>query len=223
MPIPKNPMFPRKTEDQVSDLNTKRTYLEMNVMRLNIPVEEMTIVATEIDDMNVKNEMARNIDARSKIDVAKRNLAIKTARTTMRRVIEFYIIGNPNATQVDYIALNIPIPGSHQLLPLPEHAPGIRKIWAEDLVVHINFFNAQSGRNAKPDGVQGIEAYFKIGEEPPTDVTQMTEHKVATSSPMRIQFGYDDEFKLLYLAFRWIGTRGDYGPWSEIKKTIIIR
>jgi predicted nucleic-acid-binding Zn-ribbon protein len=45
----------------------------------------------------------------------------------------------------------------------------------------------------------------------------------ATASPMRLQFEFDDEFKVLYLAFRWIGTRGDYGPWTDIHKITIAR
>jgi hypothetical protein len=51
----------------------------------------------------------------------------------------------------------------------------------------------------------------------------MTERKVATSSPVWIQFEPKDEFQVVYLAFRWIGTRGDYGQWSEIRKMVIVR
>jgi hypothetical protein len=40
---------------------------------------------------------------------------------------------------------------------------------------------------------------------------------------MTIEFEPDQEFTVIYVACRWIGTRGDYGPWTEIHKTIVMR
>jgi hypothetical protein len=51
----------------------------------------------------------------------------------------------------------------------------------------------------------------------------MTGRKTATKTPVRIQFDFGGKFKMLYIVFRWVGNRGDYGPWSEIHKVAIAR
>jgi hypothetical protein len=218
----KNSLFPRTINEAVANLNTDCSYLEVNATRLNIPPNDMMILRTLVNDMNTKHAIASNKDLRSKLDVAERDLAIGNAQTLTRKIIDFCVEGNPNATQVDYNALNIP-PHPHHVLPKPEHAPGIGRITSEDMNIHIPFFDAQTKRLGKPTGVYAIEAYLKIGVEPPKDIAEMSEKKVSTASPMRIPFNVENEFKTLYIVFRWVGTKGDYGPWSEIHKVIIVR
>jgi hypothetical protein len=91
------------------------------------------------------------------------------------------------------------------------------------LGVSVEFFDAESDKRAKPEGVQGIEVCTQLGGETPTDPATMSERKIFTSSPVHLQFGFEDEFKIVYLVFRWVGTRGDYGPWSAIYKVVIAR
>jgi hypothetical protein len=217
----KNSLFPRPVNEAVANLNTDCTYLETNGTRLGVPPNETAALRIQVDDLNVKHAIASNKDLRSKLDVAERDLAIETAQATTRKIIDYYVEGNPNATPVDYEALNIPL-HPHHVLPSPEHAPGIGHITSEDLNVHVPFFDAQTGKLAKPKGVHAIEAYLKLGE-PPKDFSEMTEKKVSTSSPMHIPFDVENEFETLHIVFRWVGTRGDYGPWSEIHKVIIVR
>jgi hypothetical protein len=223
MPQAKHPLFPRTIDSIVADLNTKKNYLESNNVRLNIPASELLTINMQITSMNDAYTIARDIDVRSKIDIAIRDTAIDIARETMRRVIFFYVVKNPNANTVDYEALRIPIPGSGHRLPAPDSAPGIKNIVSHDLSVTIKFYDASTGKRAKPDGVQSIEIIFKLGGEYPTDISDLTERLNATSSPASIRFAPSNEFEVLYVAFRWIGTRGDFGPWSEIYKVIIVR
>jgi hypothetical protein len=223
MSQPKHTLFPRNLDDRVADLNTKKDYLESNNTRLNIPEEELLTINMNVTAMNTAYTVASNRDMRSKIDVAVRNEAIETAQITVRRVIDFFVIGNPNANAVDYEALNIPTPRSRHLLPKPDSVPGIRKLVSHSLAVMFEFFDAITGKRAKPAGVQAIEISYKIGGEQPADVSGMTEHRIATSSPVHMQFNSRNDFEIIYLAFRWLGTRGDYGPWSEIYKIVITR
>jgi hypothetical protein len=217
----KNTLFPRTVNEAVANLNTDCTYLEVSGTRLGIPPNETAALRTQVDDLNVKHTKAGNKDLRSKLDVAERDMAVETTQMTTRKIIDFYVIGNPNATPVDYEALNIPSK-PHHLLPSPEHAPGIGHIVSEDLNVHIPFFDAQTGKLGKPEGVYAIESYLKLGVEPPKDISEMTERKVATASPIHIPFDVENEFETLHIVFGWVGTRGDYGPWSEMHKVIIV-
>jgi hypothetical protein len=220
----KHPLFPNSIADMVADLNTKKDYLQQNMSRLGIPNGDMSNLITQVAAVSAAQTVVNNEDTRTKLDFSKRDLALDTAQVSMRRIIDFYVTTSPNATSVDLEALNIPkYGGYHPRLPAPDVIPGIRRIVSHNLRATIPFFDALSGKRAKPDGVLAIEAYLKIGGEPPKDIHEMNERKVATASPMVLQFEPEKEFEPLYIAFRWIGTRGDYGPWSEIYKTVILR
>jgi hypothetical protein len=219
----KHPLFPRNIGEQVADLNTKNGYLKLNATRLGISQTDTVALDTQVNEVNAAQALVDNEDTRTKLDVTRRDEALKKAHVTARRIIDFYVATNPAATAVDFEALNIPPSGPFPHLPAPGYVPGLGHIVSHDLGVDIPFFDAQTGHRGKPDGVQAIEAYMKIGGEPPKDFSEMTERKVATASPMHMQFGPELEFEVLYLAFRWVGTRGDYGPWSGIYKIIIVR
>jgi hypothetical protein len=223
MATSKHPLYPAGIKEQVADLNTKKTYLHANSSRLGIPQAELTTIDTQVDAVNDAQAAVDDKDNRTKIDTATRDLALVTAETTLRKTIDYYVVGNPASTPVDYEALRIPQSGPHPVLPPPEDAPGIGRISSASLAVLVSFFNLKTGKLAKPPGAHQIEAYYQVGGEPPTDISAMTGRKTSTRSPMRIQFDFGDEFKMVYIVFRWVGNRGDYGPWSEIHKVVIAR
>jgi hypothetical protein len=216
-------LFPLGIPEQIADLNTKKNYLAINASRFGIPAADMTRIDTQVNAAIAAHTKASDRDTRTKLDVANRILAIKTAQKTIRKIIAYYVVDNPNATIVDYEALNIPRPGPYPHLPPPKQAPGIGHITSEYLSVTIPFFDAQTRKLAKPEGVQAIEAYYKLGGDPPKGISEMIKLKNSTASPMHVQFEPDKELEILYLVFRWIGTRGDFGPWSEIYKIVISR
>ncbi|MDR1115842.1 MAG: hypothetical protein LBL33_06825 [Tannerella sp.] len=218
----KQPLFPRKVSEAVADLDSKRKYLKSIMTRLGIPSAEISRIDTAVNAVLAANTIASDPDTRTKLDIANRDLAIETAQGIERKVIDFYVVGNPNATEVDYEALRIPQSGPHPHLPDPKAAPGVH-LTSKELAIIATFFDTSNGHHGKPDGVQAIEVYLKVGGEPPVTPSEMTERKVGTSSPMYIQFEFDQELQIVYLVFRWVGTRGTYGPWSEIHKIAIIR
>jgi hypothetical protein len=219
----KHPLFPETIAEQIADLDSKRKYLKANQTRFGISSTDMEKIDTLVDAAIAANTVASNRDTRTKLDVATRILDIETAQGIERKVIDYYVIGNPNTTEVDYEALRIPRPGPHPHLPDPKDIPGIRRLTSSNLAVLISFFNIQTGKRSKPAGVQAIEAYYKIGGDPPANISEMSERLIGTASPLRIQFEFGQELQVVYLVFRWVGTRGSYGPWSEIYRIAIAR
>lgn len=69
---------------------------------------------------------------------------------------------------------------------------------------------------AKPPGVQGCEIREQIGGTVPTDPNAMQFLAIETRMPYRADFAPTEVGKTVFLAFRWLNTRGDAGPWSEI-------
>jgi hypothetical protein len=216
-------LFPRTIDALVEDLNQKKSHLEANAARLQIPPSALESIVMTVDAVNAAKAVTDDRERRSKNDTDTRDRALHAAKTLLRRIIEFYVVDNPAATPEDYETLHIPVPAPHHLLPPPELAPGIRRLYSEDFVLVALFFDAATGRNAKPEGVKYIQAACQLGGTPPATVDAMIERRNATASPMRIPFDVDGDFEILYIAFRWIGTRGDFGPWSEIYRVVIVR
>jgi hypothetical protein len=222
MPQSKLPLFPPKVDEAIVDLDAKRTYLKTNGNRLGIASIDISRMEAAVNAAQTAFTTASNPATRSQFDVANRNQAIETAQGIERKIIDYYVVDNPAATDVDYEMLRIPKPGPHPHLPDPDSAPGI-KLTSKELAVILSFYDAETGHHGKPAGVQAIEIYMKIGGEPPASPAEMTERRVGTDTPMRIPFDFEQEDQVVYFVFRWVGTRGAYGPWSEIHKVIILR
>jgi hypothetical protein len=223
MAYTKQPLFPRPLAEAIADLNLKRNYLTTNATRFGIETSDLSKIETSVNAAQAAYEKAREPKARTTIDIDNRNVAIKKAQGILRKLIGYYVVGNANATEADYDILRIPVPGLHPPLPDPEHVPGISSLTSRDLSIYASFFDTTNGHRGKPAGVQSIEACFKVGGEPPAGPGEMSERRVGTDSPMRLQFEFEQMFQLAYIAFRWVGTRGVYGPWSDIHKVSIAR
>ncbi|MDR1102344.1 MAG: hypothetical protein LBL42_01170 [Tannerella sp.] len=219
----KHSLFPRTVEAQVADLKSKRKYLEANAGRLGISPADRAEINAKVDAVIEAHARTVNLDTRTKIDVATRNCAIRTAQDTLRTMINYYVTGKHSATEMDYLLLNIPRRGPHTQLSPPDRAPGIGRITSANMAVLIPFFDAETGRYGKPEGVQFIEVAFKLDGEMPEGLSEMPGHREASDSPLRLQFELNDDMKVVYLILRWVGTRGDYGPWSKMYRIIITR
>jgi hypothetical protein len=217
------PLFPIAINERVDDLNAKVSYLKANAGRLGIPKAEIEEAAKLVNEVNRTQEAMNDSKRRSAFDREARDNAMIAAIAYLRNMIAHYISGNPNATTDDFDALRVYRQGPRRLLPPPEQEPGIGQIAFKDFAAVIQFFDIETGRRAKPAGVMAIEAIYQLGGDPPENVDSMTARKTGTASPIIVQFSSDDEFKMLYIAFRWIGTKGDYGPCTRIYKVVVAR
>jgi hypothetical protein len=180
------------------------------------------MIDTQVTVLLTAQATVDNPDTRTKNNFIIRDAALETAKKTLRRIINFYVATNPNATEVDHETLRVPHL-ERAPLPSPTYSPGLRHPSFRDMVGVFPVYDPVTDKHAKPDGVLEIEAYIKVGGEEPAHISELTERRVATSSPMRIAFEPEQEFQMLYIAIRYIGTRGDYGPWSQIYKFVITR
>lgn len=188
------------------------------MLRLKIPAtvaEELTATKVAVDTAYAKKQDADN---RTKLDTIALHEALGEAHKVFRRYLHYYVKYNRAAMPGDFEALYMPVPGRRSSLPAPSDTPGIRSVKSDNWAVTVIFFDAKSNRRAKPDGVRGLEVYYKLDGGEPDGIEQLTAHAIATASPLRLQFEMEDRFKKVYLAFRWLGTRGDYGPWSDLYK-----
>jgi hypothetical protein len=219
----KKPLFPLPLAEAIADLDFKRNYLKANGTRFGIETADLSKIETSVNAAQAAYDLADDPKERTEIDVDNRNVAMKRAQGILRKVIGFYVAGNPNATETDYDALRIPVPGLRPPLPDPDHKPGITRLMSRDMSIYASFFDITNGHRGKPPGVQSIEAYLKVGGDPPASPDEMSERRVSSDTPMRMQFPFEQMFQRAYIAFRWVGTRGAYGPWTEIYTVPIAR
>lgn len=74
---------------------------------------------------------------------------------------------------------------------------------------------------AKPPGVQGCEVREQIGGTAPVNPNTMAFLALETRAPYRADFEATDAGKTVYLAFRWVNTKGQPGPWSMVYNAVV--
>jgi hypothetical protein len=107
--------------------------------------------------------------------------------------------------------------------PVPTTAPTItRMVRSAPCVLRLFFADsATPDSRAKPDGVSHIEIREQIGGTEPTNCDTMLFLGSGTRSPFSAHFEMADMGKTVYIAARWVNTRGQTGPWSLLFKGII--
>ncbi|MEZ6126412.1 MAG: hypothetical protein R3C49_25090 [Planctomycetaceae bacterium] len=78
-----------------------------------------------------------------------------------------------------------------------------------------------STRRAKPAGVVGCEVYLCIAPTAPQNPSDYQFIGVWTRSTERMNFKADDSGKTVHYLFRWMNTKGQTGPWSNITSATI--
>ncbi len=72
---------------------------------------------------------------------------------------------------------------------------------------------------ARPKGVLGAEVWVKLvdaGQPAPTDPAVLSFLTLTTRPTVRTEFKAMDGGKTAVYMLRWVNTRGEKGPWSEI-------
>ena len=71
-------------------------------------------------------------------------------------------------------------------------------------------------RKARPYGVRGCEVYVAIADNPPHDPEEYRFVAFSTRTPELLKFKADDGGKNANVLLRWVNTKGEVGPWSQV-------
>jgi hypothetical protein len=123
---------------------------------------------------------------------------------------------NPLVTNGDLPAMGMPERGDGERHPsgVPRVSPGLSVRTPSPGIVEIDFGH-------KPADAHGAEVCRAVLDEPPTDWSQLVHSSFDTATPIRLPFEGHDRGRRLYFAARWENPRGEKGPWSEIRDTVI--
>jgi hypothetical protein len=124
---------------------------------------------------------------------------------------------SPSVTDEMRRAMGVSVSNNSRHAPIgpPEDRP-LGMVEAPNPGSHIiRFVNEPSAgvRRAKPTGVMGCEVWVKIGGIPrgPSEYSFVG---TVTRSPYEVRHSAEDSGKTAHYILRWVGTRGQPGPWS---------
>lgn len=82
--------------------------------------------------------------------------------------------------------------------------------------IHFVDENSVGGSKAKPDGVRSCDIYLYVGTTAPAGPNDFDYVTSDTRTPYPLTFDQADGAKNAYYIGRWVNTRGEHGPWSEV-------
>ena len=74
---------------------------------------------------------------------------------------------------------------------------------------------------AKPEGVHGCEVWVKIGGEAPKTPDEFSFLATQTATPHVAVFDGEHIGKMAHYMLRWVNTRGERGPWSNVISAMV--
>ena len=144
-----------------------------------------------------------------------------TALEKQVRPVTNFVQGYPKTTNADRAEMGITV---RDTSPTPAPAPSSRPLAlvesGQRLTHQLRLVDESTPtRRARPAGVLGAEVWVKLvdADQPaPTDPAALTFLTMTTKPSFRAEFKAGEGGKTAVYMARWVNTRGEKGPWSEI-------
>jgi hypothetical protein len=193
-----------------------------------IPPEPVTALQALQAQWEAAYAVANNLGTRTSIAVQAKQRARKVYEAALRRLVRPYLAYNPLVSDADRENLDIPVHKTTRTpIPPPTDSVELMLKQAAGSRVEVAFFPisadsaAKEHHEAKPYGVRGVELAWAILPAPPKSYADLVHSTFDTRSPYFFQFDLPEAGKTLYVCARWENTRGQKGPWSDIKSAVI--
>ena len=131
---------------------------------------------------------------------------------------------NPAATDAQKAAMGITVRKTTKTpVGVPASVPVLPRVDTSTRCILRLFFAdaATPDSKAKPPGVASCEIREQIGGTAPTNPETMAFLAIETRAPYRADFDTTDVGKNVWFALRWLNTKGQPGPWSQIFNSVI--
>jgi len=192
----------------------------------------ITLVAPNIDTWGIlasdftelKNAQAVWTDAfgkavnkqnRTSADVQAKADARVMYEKELRRFVGQWLAKNAKVPDSERERMGLTVrTNAHTLMPTPTTSPiG----WIDFSLYYqhtVHFKDEASPRRAKPKGVHGCEIWMKLEADDSQSNPDYTYVATSTCSPYLNKFDESYAGKKVSYRFRWVNTRGEFGPWS---------
>jgi hypothetical protein len=155
--------------------------------------------------------------------------ALRTAEKDFKEAYKLLYIGHLKYNQLvsdsNLIGMALPPRKHHQehsRHPMGGVYPVLtRLVLLPPCVIEFHYCDRDNHHRAKPHGVRGAEICWAVLDAPPREIAEMIHSSFSLRTPHRMTFDGDWRGKSVYFTFRWVGTRGEHGPWGIINRAII--
>jgi hypothetical protein len=151
-----------------------------------------------------------------------KNDARKALKKAIRLAVKEYLSYNHLVTNGDRDNLGLPI---HDVKPTPSPMPTDMPVGEIDTSKHqqhsVHVKTGTLTGKSKPPKVHGFEVWRKVGGAPPASDAEWVYVNLSSRSPLLINYPQTEVGKTVYYRFRWVNSRNQPGPWSEIRNAII--
>ena len=137
------------------------------------------------------------------------------------RPVTNFVQGYPKTTDADRAEIGITVRDTSKTpTPTPTTRPLVSVDPAARLTHELRLVDEGSPtRRGKPEGVAGAEVWVKLidaGQPAPTDPSVLSFLTMTTRPTLRTDFRAADGGKTAVYMLRWVNTRGEKGPWSDV-------
>jgi hypothetical protein len=196
-------------------------YLMGRLDVFNFPQALFQKLQQEKDVFANKLELTEEPTTHTKVSVQEKNDARKLLETDLRRAIAEYLTYNHLLTDGDRQLLGLPVhKTTHTPAEVAKTFPWTKANTSILRRLSIDYGSSETSK-AKPEGQHGMELVSVISDTKPADLGDLTHSYFDTRTPLVIEFTEEERGKTFWFAVRWENTRGEKGPWSEIRSAII--
>jgi len=150
-------------------------------------------------------------------------MSARAAALSVIRPLAVQIQANPGISDEDKLAAGI-VPRNFSRTPVlvPETSPVLTFLQA-GVGTHLLSFADQltPSRKTKPFGAIGLQLYRRVATAP-SSLDELTFHSMFSRNAVLSEFEAPDAGKICTYAARWVGTRGDVGPWSALLMATVL-
>ena len=216
-------------KDSVFDLWQSFLYtrVQANLALWLIPVAIFNTLTPYKTEWDAAYLICKDKSTRSKSDVARKNAARKAYVTALRAFIAGCLNYNPLISNEMRTEIGLPIHDkTHSAAPIPADVPMVEVVPGRGNIVTVNYIIATGdegshSRRKKPPHVHHMDFCYKVGSPAPVTPTDCNNTLVISKVPYKIFFTSNDTGKTLYYFARWVNTRNQPGPWTNVASMII--
>jgi hypothetical protein len=215
--MPAAPYIPNKEADLVNWANNFSTLITAAPSTYGLVSGDAVAIAAVVDAYDAAYALAIDPPTRTKPTVAAKD----AARQAMLDVVRGYAIqirNNAGVTNEDKADLGLTLPDPTPTpVPPPNTSPILSIPFATPLQLTLRFADQNTpDKRAKPPQITGLEVRAVASATVVADPAAIPFYGIATRQPFALNFDSSDAGKQAYVAGRWLNSKGQAGPWSNI-------
>jgi hypothetical protein len=215
--MPSKDYIPRKDEDFDILQTNVYTTSSNNASKWSIASTQFSLLSTPRQRWTTAYAAYKNPITRTPGITQEKSDARSAYEPVLRLFIQGQLTHNALVTDGDLRSMGLPV---YDRTPteakVPDTRPELEVMFPQIMQHSLKVRDSESKGSGKPPHVMGYEIWRRIGGETNPTYDDMQFVGLATRSPHVLVYTSVERKQTIWYALRWVNTRGEVGPWSEI-------